>query len=63
MVSVLDSGLSSPGSSPGRDIELSVLCFWARHYSHSHLARMQTLPLPLKRRGSILTVLKRASKM
>ena len=30
MVSVLDSGLRVPGSSPGRVI---VLCSWARHYT------------------------------
>ena len=30
MVSALDSGLSGPGSGPGRDI---VLCSWARHFT------------------------------
>ena len=30
MVSVLDSGASAPGSSPGRDI---VLCSSARHFT------------------------------
>ena len=30
MVSVLDSGSGSPGSSPGRD---TALCSWARHFT------------------------------
>ena len=30
MVSALDSGLNSPGSSPGWD---SALCSWARHFT------------------------------
>ena len=45
MVSVLDSGLSGPGSSPGWGHCVVCVAFLGQTlYSHSHLARMQTLP-------------------
>ena len=45
---MLDSGLSGPGSSPGRGHCVVCVVFLGKTlYFHSHLARMQTLPLPL----------------
>ena len=38
MVSVLDSGLSGPGSGPGQGL---VLCSWARHFTLTVLLSTQ----------------------